>query len=161
MIARIPANETWGYQRIRGYSSSATASALHHPPNPQATAYPARSDPPTSWRGSCAPRLDLLAVDFFHVDCAITLKRISSSSPGSPPPLRHILGTTSRDRNLDHPTGHNLLMDLDDRAATFRFLVRDRAASSPDRSMPSGRRRDDTVRSTDARERTATPNASS
>ena len=54
----------------------------------------------------------MLAVDFFHVHNRYV----------------HILGTTS------HPTeawttqqAGNLLMDLDDRAASFRFLVRDRA----------------------------------
>jgi hypothetical protein len=71
----------------------------------------------------------MLAVDFFHVDCAVTLKRIYvffALEVGSR--YVHILGTTS------HPTGawttrhaRNLLMDLDDHAATFRFLVRDRA----------------------------------
>jgi putative transposase len=131
-------NPGWGYRRIQGellglgirVGASTVRRVLKRLRIPPA---PHRSR--STWRQFlCTQASTMLACDFFQVDCAVTLRRLYVFfllEVGTR--HAHVLGVTT------HPDGawtvqqaRNLLIDLGECAARFKFLIRDRAGQFTD-----------------------------
>jgi putative transposase len=127
-------NPGWGYKadpgraarsRLPGrcvYGAEGAEAAGDTPPAPNRSR--------STWRQFLRTQAStMLACDFFHVDCAVTLQRVYAFFVIEVSTRHvHILGVTARpDGAWTVQQARNLLMDLGEHATRFLFLIRDRA----------------------------------
>jgi putative transposase len=138
-------NQSWGYNKIQGellklghrVGASTIRCLLNHAATDTSGASPVHQRDMAAVPARAG--VDDAGCDFFHVACAVTLKRIyvlfvlevGSWSV-------HLLGaTTNPDGRWTTQQVRNLVMDLSDRITEFRFLVLIGPVSSPRPSMLS------------------------